>query len=579
MQLRSGMLTPDLEKRLVASFLLHGSARIHAQATGTEIIPPVTASPLDKIFYDEAKMQHNGRAIAFQLSAHRDAVVAERAKAEIDAFATAKEIATKAGLEGCSAVGVHSEKFEELHSEIEARIQVDDFVNSIAPSGFKELLRHSAKELRGALLRQEHDYCQFDLEFLTKEVKKRVGIKLTPSETKVLALKLMDAQIQLYEAEAATLEGNWSHNSTLQQNAENSLKAPYVPFTEAIEKYQDYYRASKPNIKPGTVADMVVECRVLLEIVGNISIEAFNTMETVTKVKTVLRKYPLNRQQRYRTKPLNAIMKTGGYDVIEPKTANEYIKRARAIVEFALKSKMLLNYSVWVNELFPTVVAAEDQRSAYGTDDVSRLIDAICSQPLWSYDPPKPERFWLILIALFHGLRLSNIVALTKGDVCKTDAGMWIFKLRSGKSKNTVRDVAISDCLLLLGFQEWVEGLQRHQLFQDTSDSFSKFYNRDETRKGGYIVKGFESKFVTTDQKKCLYSLRHTFAGEVYGVSSDFKITSDMMGHSSGGNVTSRYMKGVKTEKLKEVTDKLAFHGIDLNKLELRAIELFAGSI
>jgi integrase len=244
------------------------------------------------------------------------------------------------------------------------------------------------------------------------------------------------------------------------------------------------------------------------------------------------------------------------------------------IIDFANKSKMLNTANVYRNERFPTTVAAEEQRSAYSSADTIRLVDAICSEPLWSKGPPRPERFWIILIALFHGLRLGNIVALTKKDICQTDHGMWILEIRKGKTVATIRPIAICDSLLLLGFLEWVATLPGNRLFPDSVATFSTWYNRSELRDGKPVM-GFESRHVTTDKKKCLYSLRHSFAGNVFDVTSDYKVTADMLGHSTGKSVTARYTKVSKAESLKEITEKMRIEHIDLDKLEARAKELF----
>jgi len=75
---------------------------------------------------------------------------------------------------------------------------------------------------------------------------------------------------------------------------------------------------------------------------------------------------------------------------------------------------MLDKANKWNNETFSVELAEEDKRQAYDDSDIARLVDALCTQELWHYKPPKPERFWVVLIALFHGLRLSNITGLSK---------------------------------------------------------------------------------------------------------------------------------------------------------------------
>jgi integrase len=80
---------------------------------------------------------------------------------------------------------------------------------------------------------------------------------------------------------------------------------------------------------------------------------------------------------------------------------------------------------------------------------------------------------------------------------------------------------------------------------------------------------------VTKDKKKCLYSIRHTFGANVYGVSGDFKFAAEMLGHSLGKSVTNRYVKAMQVDDLRERADKMRVEGIDLNLLEQRAQELF----
>jgi integrase len=411
---------------------------------------------------------------------------------------------------------------------------------------------------------------------LVEDLQKAHDIKITLKNVKDMALPLMNAKKQLLAADGALLRGDWNLIENLKERATKELAIPYFDLETAIKAYKVYYLASKTSVKPGTKTDMEVECRVLLEILGNIDISEANTMATLTKLKSILLKYPLNKVQRYGNRSIHSILKNEkGYDIIGLKTANEYIVRMKAVITYANKSKMLNAANVYENERFPTATAAEEQRPAYSDNDIIRLVDAICTKPLWVMNPPHPERFWIILIALFHGFRLGNIIALTKRDICQTDSGMWIFHLRSGKTQSTVRPVAICDSLLLLGFLEWVANLPNAKLFQDSSRSFSAWYNRNELRKDGTRVVGFESKYVTTDESKCLYSIRHTFAGNVFDVTVDYKITADMMGHSTGKSVTARYTKITKATTLKEITEKMHLEHINLDQLEARAKELF----
>jgi len=525
-QLRTGMLPKDLEKRLVALYLNSFVTALRADAKGQK--------------FGRTKRDDTGVSAIFDLCAN--------AHTEWDSYKDRAAIRS-----GMTAQDIRNDKLNTATEFTEI------YGNALADKN-PSLELHTVSRVATLL-------------------KKKLGIKMTPANCKTLSMELTHANKIIHEVDAARVQGNWTPLELLEEKVERELATPFHYFETVLEKYREYYLNKNPNVAPGTKDDMDVECRVLLEIIGNISIAEVNTLDTVTKLKSVLRKYPLNKQQRYGDRSILSIIRTEKeYVPISPKTANEYIKRLKRVIDYANKAKMINASNVAENELFPTTEAAEEQRDAYDSADIERLINAICKQQLWTYGDPKPERFWIILIALFHGFRLGNIVALTKADICQTDKGTWIFQLRKGKTKSTVRPVAICDSLLLLGFLEWAEGLKRVKLFQDSSDSFSKWYNRSEERKGkhgAYLVKGFEASHITESKKKCLYSLRHSFAENVFDVSSDYKITADMMGHSTGTSVTARYTKKTKAETLKSINEKMDIDKIDLDLLEARSIELF----
>ncbi|QXE91642.1 tyrosine-type recombinase/integrase [Geomonas subterranea] len=514
------MLPKDLEKRLVNQYLNSYATALQAEATGQEFTgTEADTLGLSKLFDDCAKGH-----LAW----------------EKETFATADQYEGSSDTRAISAT---------MRAEM-----------------FKLLLASKSTMVTDGLVQE-----------VAKRLKKNPGIKLTDAECKSLALQLNNADKVVHEVESAMLRGEWSPLELLQQKIAKGLETPYYDLKTVLAKYREHYLNSKPNVAEGTRKDMLVECRVLLEIMGNVGISDFNSMDSVTKLKGILLKYPLNKQQRYGDKSIHAILKSEKlYEKISLKTANTYLDRAKDVVRYAGKHEMLnKSANVYEGERFAVAKAAQEDRAAYDSADVARLIDAICTQPLQGQSTPYPERFWIILIALFHGLRLGNIVELTKEDICQTDRGLWIFDLRRGKTKATVRPVAICDTLLLLGFLEWVEQLPRKKLFQDSSRSFSAWYNRDEVnKKTGQHFRGFESRYVTTDKKKCLYSIRHHFAGNVFEVTEDFMVTSNMLGHSTEQKVGARYIKATKAKALKEVTDKMRMD-IDLDMLEARAQELF----
>ncbi|GAM09482.1 phage integrase family protein [Geobacter sp. OR-1] len=396
---------------------------------------------------------------------------------------------------------------------------------------------------------------------------------MTAADCKALAIEITNADKTIYEIEKARLRGDWKPLELLEEKVARELAAQqYIPLKEVADLYLKRHIESNTNPDMKRAKALEAEVNALLDIFGNTSISEFNTMDSSIKLKSVLKKYPRNKTIVYGDKSIHSIIRTEkNYNTISLTTANKYIKTAKSMVDFALKAHLINTANVYKNETFRSTVAADDQRPAYADADIIRLVDALCTRPLWKYRPAKDERFWIVLIVLFHGMRLDNIVALTKKDICQLDNGLWVFALQKGKRAATRRPVAICDALLLLGFLEWVDSLDRIKLFTDSSKQFSAWYNFSPSK-----ISGFENG-ITDDPRKCLYSLRHSFAGNVYEVAGDIKIAADMLGQSTGGNVTARYVKATKAKALKEISDKMSLDCIDLDKLEARVKELFPG--
>lgn len=313
-------------------------------------------------------------------------------------------------------------------------------------------------------------------------------------------------------------------------------------------------------------------------MVGKRSIADANEMDMVTEIKSILTKYPKSRLQRFGDKSLQTIFKTEwGYKTISLKTANQYLARMSAIIDFAIENRTISTANIWIGKRFKVSTLPEEERLPYSKQDLERLVDALCTKPLWRYKPAKPERFWVILIALLQGVRLDNITGLQTTQIVTAD-GIPCFDLIAFGSKGvkraaTAQLVPVHWGLIEIGFLKWVEKHKSGALFQDSAAQFSKWYNRKAADGKGA---GFESSYVTIDPLKCFHSTRHLFAGEVYDSTGDMKIVKDALGHASDKrNVTNRYTGRAKIERIKAAMDVMPLEGIDVSRLKARAAELF----
>jgi integrase len=411
---------------------------------------------------------------------------------------------------------------------------------------------------------------------------KKDRLILSDDEKQQLYVEFLKAEIQILEVKSAAAIGDLKPLNQLKESVTNdldSISKGRVTLSKVINEYQSYYRNSKPNIKIGTMKDMVSECEVLLDIIGEINIVDVNTIKNVDKVKAILGKYPRNKKQIFGDTSIHNILKTKTeYVIISLKTANEPLKRLRDIIDFAIRSDYITSANkIGKKDLFK-VDRKEKPRKSYDKQDIEKLVDALCTKDLWKYAPPQNDRFWVILIALFHGFRLGNIVNLTTKHIVQDEAGWPCFDLRMFaeekllKTKNASMLVPIHEGLLLIGFDLWLKIKKEGRLFSDTVPSFSKWYNRKDKS-----APGFEPRYVTEDPDKCLYSARHYFSNDLQRADVDHKMIQEMMGHARAkGDVTSaHYLDRAETSQMKEALNKMKLVGIDLDRLEARANELF----
>lgn len=520
LQLRSGMLSAEMEKRIVNAYLCFGVDRIEAQATNTRYSPSSDIlSPVDDILHEYA-----------------------------DNLAFWSELSEGAAVNrGQPIENLRQHQINVLTAEIE----------------------HKAARLVSRQLPDVGD--RGIVAFIAARLQKDTRRKITTEEKHRLALKMLAANVQLDRAERDMLQGDWSTLETLKSYAD---RTPFYSFSEVIEKYKDHYTESnKGLVKPRALDDLEAYTKALFEILGNISIEDVNSMESVTKLKRALRQYPLNRTNMFGTKALSTIIKAGKYPKISLSTANRYIDRMTEIINFANKFKFLKSANVYTGERFPLDALPHEQRPAYDKADVERLVDALCTKQLWGNGDPKPERFWVLLISLLQGVRLGNVVLLNKSQITVDEFGnncidLIAYGSDGVKSLDTAQKLPLHWALIEIGFLEWVGQQKDGRLFADISKQFSQWYNRKDG--------GFEGRYVTTDTKKCLYSTRHTFGGSMRAGGSDMKTIGQAMGHAvESRQITGRYVGAERAESIKAAHDKMKMDGIDINRLRQRATELF----
>jgi integrase len=211
------------------------------------------------------------------------------------------------------------------------------------------------------------------------------------------------------------------------------------------------------------------------------------------------------------------------------------------------------------------------QRKPYDEDMLRRIF----TSPLFAGCSSKNRRskpgqflfkdgwYWVPIIALYTGMRLSEVVQLATEDV-RHEHGIWFIDIHPGvipntgekkqvKSESAKRRVPLADDLITLGFLDIVSRSEKGgRLFPEIkfggdgtpSKNFTKFWSRYGKAVG----------FHTEDH--VFHSFRHNMADMTRDAKLHIEASTFMMGHSLPGTRPD-YGNGMSLAPLKEETDKI----------------------
>ena len=232
---------------------------------------------------------------------------------------------------------------------------------------------------------------------------------------------------------------------------------------------------------------------------------------------------------------------------------------------------------------------ARDQRDAWSSAELKALF----ASPVWTGCHPHfrsergPEilrdaRFWLPLLALFHGARLEEYADLYRRDVC-CDEGTWAVRLvesetedgarRRLKTANATRTVPLHSEIIRLGFLDHVQRTARDPgdpLFPDLRPQGK------DGKRGPRMTRWFVQyrKAVHLYREGVgMHAFRHTANTRLRDAITDWqqeRHVAYLLGHSQGGGEgRERYDKGPGLRAAAETLNLLRYPELDLRHLQV----------
>ena len=350
----------------------------------------------------------------------------------------------------------------------------------------------------------------------------------------------------------------------------------------------------KRSIK--TVSAFKLPARLLMEVLGEDKPIESISREDMGAVFALMKEIPLNAQQRYPGMTLKQ-------SVDAAKLANDQRKPVHnTLAEHYLHISALFNYAVGeglmsknpaATPTFLEMFKKEDvnPRAQFTIDELNRLFRAPlytgCVNDEAGYAKPGPElprrgRFWVPLIALFHGTRCNEACQIYTADVKAQDGIAYIAireeseddspSIKKLKTKQSIRNVPIHPELIRLGFLDFVEARRRDttspRLFPELtpghkgycSDAFSKWFGR------------FKTHALGEQCEATMHSLRHQFRDATRMARLPDESVGRLAGweHSWGKAKLQMHQYGRGKDYLRVLAEdlaKVAYPGLDLSHL------------
>jgi integrase len=427
---------------------------------------------------------------------------------------------------------------------------------------------------------------------------------LPDSARKWLALGLLEANVRfLKEARRRTLGRTFMLAPAYVQAvpvAESSASAGSAP-VDAISSKKPLFSALVPDFvtwrtKSGVRAHTVLQDRPTLrffqEIAGDKPVDLY-TRGDVSKFLSRMQEFPANYGKSPKDKELSAAdiiarAQAEKLPLVKPKTAKRHLSALSRFFKFCLDqghiSRSLRDDLVDEHEFAGASAAPRQQRDAWSSDELHKLF----SSPIWTGCHPffrsqpgttirRDAKFWLPLLALFHGCRLEEFADLYRRDI-GCDNGVWFVRITSAerglKNENADRVVPLHPEMIRCGFLDYVETIATSPddpLFPDIEPQGA------DRKRGPRVTRWFVQYRRSVGLYRtgvAMHAFRHTantrLRDKIDGYQQERHVAY-MLGHARGGGEgRERYDKGPGLKAAAQTLALLTYPELDLSKLYVR---------
>jgi integrase len=192
----------------------------------------------------------------------------------------------------------------------------------------------------------------------------------------------------------------------------------------------------------------------------------------------------------------------------------------------------------------------------FNADDLKLLFSAD-----YKVRMQQADWYWLPLVALYSGARLSEIAALRLDDIREIE-GIRVMSIKDAKTPSGIRTVPIHSSLLALGLWDYVENLR--------ANGFDRFLPHRPEKMAGRIWGKWVSECGIKDDAKVFHSFRSTAITDMHNADANHAGIHRAVGHATAGvkGTHGKYVRGIQLGRLQETIEKLHYPSVDLGLIK-----------
>lgn len=326
--------------------------------------------------------------------------------------------------------------------------------------------------------------------------------------------------------------------------------------------------------------------RYWIELQGDRPVDTYQRGD-VTAFMDTLRIIPTNygRSPKDKNRPVSRAVAEAaeGQERLGERTVKRHLSAIAQFFRFAMDKGLISNTErvglVEDHKFRKATKGAKEQRDAWTSEELKKLF----SSPIWMgcksakrrTEPGsqiiKDARYWLPLLALYHGARLEEFADMRRKNI-GNEAGIWFANIsdddRRLKNANASRVIPLHPRLLRLGFIEYVEKTApapEDALFPDLRSQ------GPDGRRGPRFTRDFiyyRKAIGLYREGVGMHAFRHVANTRLRDVIKDFqqeRHVAYLLGHSQGGGEgRERYDKGPGLRAMAETLALLHYPEVTL---------------